>query len=183
VATKQGMDRTWARGRITVVQGDITRLDVDAIVNAANASLLGGGGVDGAIHRAAGPGLLEECRALGGARPGEAKLTGGHGLPARHVIHAVGPVWTGGAAGEDALLARCYREAMRLAAGHALRSIAFPAISTGAYGFPLERATRIAVAEVAAALGEAELPERATFCCFSASDRDVYVRVLDAAGV
>ena len=150
MATKQGMDRTWASGRITVVQGDITQLDVDAIVNAANASLLGGGGVDGAIHRAAGPGLLEECRALGGARTGEAKLTGGHGLPARHVIHAVGPVWTGGAAGEDALLARCYRAAMRLAAGHALRSIAFPAISTGVYGFPARRAAAIAAREATA---------------------------------
>ncbi len=177
------MDRTWASGRISVVHGDITRLDVDALVNAANASLLGGGGVDGAIHRAAGSGLLEECRALGGAHTGEAKLTGGHGLLARHVIHAVGPVWTGGTAGEDALLARCYREALRLAATHALRSIAFPAISTGAYGFPLERATRIAVAAVAAALRETELPERAIFCCFSANDRDVYVRVLDAAGI
>jgi O-acetyl-ADP-ribose deacetylase len=177
------MDRTWANGRITVVHGDITRLHVDAIVNAANASLLGGGGVDGAIHRAAGPGLLEECRGLGGARTGEAKLTAGHGLLARHVIHAVGPVWAGGAAGEDALLARCYREAMRLAEAHALRAIAFPAISTGAYGFPLERATRIAVGEVAAALSRAPLPERAIFCCFSPGDRDVYVRTLDAAGI
>jgi O-acetyl-ADP-ribose deacetylase (regulator of RNase III) len=177
------MDQTWANGRITVVQSDITRLDVDAIVNAANTSLLGGGGVDGAIHRAAGPGLLEECRALGGARTGEAKLTGGHRLPARHVIHAVGPVWTGGGAGEDALLARCYREAMRLVEAHALRSIAFPAISTGAYGFPIERATGIAVTEVTAVLARSPLPERAVFCCFSAADRDVYVRVLDAAGV
>jgi O-acetyl-ADP-ribose deacetylase (regulator of RNase III) len=173
------MERTWLGGRIAVVQGDITTLAVDAIVNAANASLLGGGGVDGAIHRAAGPALLEECRALGGARTGEAKLTGGHRLPARHVIHAVGPVWRGGDAGEDAALASCYRTAMRLAAERRLRTIAFPAISTGVYGFPIERATRVAVREVTAALGGPTSVERAVFCCFSAADRAVYERVLD----
>ncbi len=162
-----------------MVQGDITKLAVDAIVNAANTSLLGGGGVDGAIHRAAGPGLLEECRTLGGARTGEAKITGGHRLPAKHVIHAVGPVWQGGSRGEDEALASCYRNAMRLADERGLRSIAFPAISTGVYRFPLERATRIAIAEVARALEGETTMERAVFCCFSAADRDVYGRILD----
>jgi len=171
--------RIHLNGRIELVQGDLTRLAVDAIVNAANASLLGGGGVDGAIHRAAGPELLEECRALGGARTGEAKITGGHRLPARHVIHAVGPVWHGGGRGEAALLARCYSEAMRLCRAHALRSVAFPAISTGAYGYPLEDATRIALATVRAALPEGALPERAVFCCFSDRDLAVYERLAD----
>ncbi len=169
------------RARVEVVQGDLTRLDVDAIVNAANASLLGGGGVDGAIHRAAGPGLLEECRTLGGAATGEVKMTGGHRLKARHVLHAVGPVWQGGGAGEDAALARCYGNALRLAAEAGLRSIAFPAISTGAYGFPLERATRIAVAEVRRALEAGSPVERVVFCCFSARDREVYETALAAA--
>jgi O-acetyl-ADP-ribose deacetylase (regulator of RNase III) len=172
------MERTWLDGRVAVVQGDITRLAADAIVNAANASLLGGGGVDGAIHRAAGPALLDECRALGGARTGEAKITGGHRLPAKHVIHAVGPVWHGAGSGEDEALASCYRSAMRLAAERGLRSVAFPAISTGAYGFPLERATRIAVAEVARALEGATTVERVVFCCFAGRDREVYERVL-----
>lgn len=176
------MERTWLGGRIVVVQSDITTLAVDAIVNAANASLLGGGGVDGAIHRAAGPELLEECRALGGARPGEARITKGYRLAARHVVHAVGPIWSGGGAGEEELLAGCYRAAMRLAAEHLLRSIAFPAISTGAYGFPLERATRIAVDVVARALEAGTSVERAVFCCFSASDREAYERVLDLRG-
>jgi O-acetyl-ADP-ribose deacetylase (regulator of RNase III) len=173
------MERTWLGGRIAVVEGDITRLAVDAIVNAANRTLLGGGGVDGAIHRAAGPGLLEECRPLGGARTGEAKITGGHLLPAKHVIHAVGPVWEGGRSGEDEALASCYRAALRLAAEGGLRSIAFPAISTGVYRFPVERAARIAVREVAAALAGPTTVERAVFCCFSANDRAVYERVLD----
>jgi O-acetyl-ADP-ribose deacetylase (regulator of RNase III) len=170
--------RTWLVGRIALVQGDITRLDVDAIVNAANTSLLGGGGVDGAIHRAAGPDLLAECRTLGGAQTGEAKITRGHRLPARHVIHAVGPVWHGGSRGEDDALASCYRNAMRLAREHGLRSVAFPAISTGIYGFPIERATRIAVVEVRSALEAATCVERAVFCCFSEGDRLVYERVL-----
>jgi O-acetyl-ADP-ribose deacetylase (regulator of RNase III) len=175
------MARTFDGGRIEVVQGDITRLDVDAIVNAANASLLGGGGVDGAIHRAAGPELLAECRTLGGARTGEAKVTSGYRLPARWVIHAVGPVWSGGGAGEDAALASCYRTALRLAGEKALRSVAFPAISTGVYRFPLERATRIAVAEVRKGLAATASLERVVFCCFSKGDRAVYEAVLGEA--
>jgi len=173
------MERTWCEGRISVAHGDITRLDVDAIVNAANTSLLGGGGVDGAIHRAAGPELLAECRGLGGARTGEAKITRGYRLPARHVVHAVGPVWHGGGAGEDELLASCYREAMGVAAERLLTSIAFPAISTGIYRFPLERATGIAVREVRRALDAGGSVQRVVFCCFSAEAAEVYARVLD----
>jgi O-acetyl-ADP-ribose deacetylase (regulator of RNase III) len=163
---------------ITLHRGDITTdAEADAIVNAANSSLLGGGGVDGAIHRAAGPGLMDECRALGGARPGEAKITRGHRLPARHVIHAVGPVWRDGRYGEDELLASCYRESLRVASEAGLRTIAFPAISTGAYGFPLERATRIAIGEVARALRAHGDIERVVLCCFSADDLAVYDRI------
>jgi len=141
-----------AAARIEVVGGDITTLKVDAIVNAANATLLGGGGVDGAIHRAAGPELLEECRKLGGCLTGQARITRGYRLPAKWVIHAVGPVWHGGDRGEDDLLAKCYRNSLDLAAKRGLKSIAFPAISTGAYRFPAERAARIAVAEINAHL-------------------------------
>ena len=160
------------------LQADITTLAVDAIVNAANSSLLGGGGVAGAIHRAAGPGLLHECRLLGGCDAGDAKLTGGHRLPARYVIHAVGPVWQGGAHGEAALLAGCYRKAMALARGHDMRSIAFPCISTGIYGYPLDAAAEIAVATVARSLAEAEAPPEVLFCCFSEPALAVYERLL-----
>lgn len=173
------MMQVWFGGRVALVQGDITKLAVDAIVNAANMSLLGGGGVDGAIHRVAGPGLLAECEGLGGAQTGEAKITSGHRLPARFVIHAVGPVWQGGGRGEDELLASCYREAMRLAGERALCSIAFPAISTGIYRFPVERATRVAVAEVVRELGARPSIERVVFCCFSSPDREIYERVLN----
>lgn len=173
------MDPAWKDGRITVHQGDITQLDVDAIVNAANRSLLGGGGVDGAIHRAAGPQLLAECRTLGGCRTGGARLTAGHALRARHVIHAVGPVWYGGNQGEDELLASCYREALRLCIEHRLRSVAFPAISTGAYAFPPERAAEIAVGEVWRGLDAPGAPEQAVFCCFGAEAASVYRETLD----
>lgn len=152
--------------RIEIVEGDITTLQVDAIVNAANESLLGGGGVDGAIHRAAGPALLEECRTLGGCPTGEARLTGGHALPAAHVIHTVGPVWQGGGAGEAALLAACYRNSFALADAEDLRSIAFPAISTGVYGYPLAAATAIACAETERYLAGTGGLERIVFCCF-----------------
>jgi len=166
-------------GRIEILTGDITRLDVDAIVNAANSSLLGGGGVDGAIHQAAGPGLLAECLTLGGAEPGEAKMTGGYNLPARHVIHAVGPVWYGGMHGEDATLASAYRRSLELAAAAGLASIAFPSISTGAYGFPAERAARVAQAAVRDWVAAHELPRRVIFCTFSDRDRLVHERIAE----
>jgi O-acetyl-ADP-ribose deacetylase len=160
--------------RMQVVQGDITRLEVDAIVNAANSSLLGGGGVDGAIHRAAGPGLLEECRRIGGCPTGEARITGGYDLPAKHVIHAVGPVYRGGAGGEAALLRSCYLESLRLASEAGARTIAFPCISTGAYGYPKAEACDVAVAAVAEWLVANPLPEVVTFCCFDAEDAGLY---------
>jgi O-acetyl-ADP-ribose deacetylase len=174
------MDRTWLGGRIALVTADITRLEVDGIVNAANSSLLGGGGVDGAIHRAAGPGLLEECRLLGGARTGEARITGGHRLAARHVIHAVGPVWQGGGRGEDELLASCYREALRLAAEQGLRSIAFPAISTGVYRFPVDRAARIAIGTTEDYLAANPELERVTFVLFSDDHLRAFEQALEA---
>jgi O-acetyl-ADP-ribose deacetylase len=154
--------------RLEIRVADITTLAVDAIVNAANRTLLGGGGVDGAIHRAAGPELLAECRTLGGCETGSAKITRGYRLKTRHVIHAVGPVWSGGGKGEDDLLASCYRTALALAAGHRLASLAYPAISTGVYHFPPDRAARIAVGTVAAEIANAPRGiERVVFCCFS----------------
>jgi len=160
--------------RIRVELGDITRLVVDAIVNAANTSLLGGGGVDGAIHRGAGPELLAECRTLGGCPPGEARLTRGYRLPAGHVIHTVGPIWRGGVAGEPAILASCYRSCLTIARDRGFRAIAFPAIATGVYGFPRDEAARIAVAEVTAHLDREELPETVIFACFDEATRDAY---------
>jgi O-acetyl-ADP-ribose deacetylase (regulator of RNase III) len=168
-----------AGSRMRVVQGDITRLHVDVIVNAANTSLLGGGGVDGAIHRAAGPGLLEECRRLGGCPTGEARVTSGYRVPARFVIHAVGPVYRGGQAGEADLLRSCYRESLRLAFEVNADSVAFPCISTGVYGYPKAAACEVAVAAVAEWLTSHALPREVTFCCFDAENAGLYERALE----
>ena len=164
--------------RIEIVQGDITRQRVDAIVNAANTTLLGGGGVDGAIHRAAGPELLEECRALGSCSTGQARITKGYSLPAKWVIHTVGPVWHGGDSGEDDMLASCYRNSLALAERHDLKTIAFPSISTGAYRFPRERAAGISVTETLRFLGSNQSVEKVVFVCFSRDDYELYVRVV-----
>ena len=160
---------------LEAVRGDITRQAVDAIVNAANSTLLGGGGVDGAIHRAAGPELLEECRSLGGCPTGEVRITRGYRLPARHVIHTVGPVWSGGRRGEPAFLRSCYERSLALAEEHELRSIAFPAISTGAYGYPIEAATRVAVETVRNSLERPSSLELVRFVCFSDRDWHIYL--------
>ena len=164
---------------IVAIQADITSLAVDAIVNAANETLLGGGGVDGAIHRAAGPDLLVECRNLGGCPTGEARITGGYNLPARHVIHTVGPIWRGGAHGEPELLASCYRNSLALAAEHNVTSIAFPAISTGIYGFPKDQAARIAVSQVLSGQQSHPSVGRVTFCCFDDESLKLHQREID----
>jgi O-acetyl-ADP-ribose deacetylase (regulator of RNase III) len=167
--------------RVRVVQGEITRLEVDAIVNAAGRSLLGGGGVDGAIHAAAGPELLAECRTLGGCPTGQARLTAGYRLPARHVIHTVGPIWRGGWRGEPKLLRSCYCESLRLAAERHLESIAFPCISAGVFGYPARAACEVAVSEVSAWLAVNEWPQQVIFCCFGAREFHLYQSRLGGA--
>lgn len=168
---------TWLGGRVEIVTADITTLHVDVIVNAANPTLLGGGGVDGAIHRAAGPELLEECRTLGGARPGEVKMTRAYRLPAKAIAHAVGPVWRGGGHGEAEFLASCYRRTLELVEERGFRTVAFPCISTGAYGYPIEQAARVAQKTVRDYLLSTSAPIHVIFCCYTERDTRVYERV------
>lgn len=167
------------KNKIEVVKGDITKLHVDAIVNAANTSLLGGGGVDGAIHRAAGPELIEECRTLGGCATGEAKITKGYNLQAKYIIHTVGPVWHGGKNNEDKLLVNCYKNSLQLTVEYRIKSIAFPAISTGVYSFPIERAAEIAVKTVKEFLMSDNSIEKVMFACFSERDYRIYIQIFD----
>ena len=165
-------------GRIQIIQGDITKLDVDAIVNAANTTLLGGGGVDGAIHRAAGPELLAECRLLGGCRPGEAKITGGYRLPARFVIHTVGPIWRGGKHDEARTLTNCYRNSLQLAVENEIKTLAFPAISCGAYGYPIEEAARIAFTTTREFLGMSNRLQKVIFVVWGEDVYDAYLQIV-----
>jgi O-acetyl-ADP-ribose deacetylase len=176
------MSTEFILNRIAVVEGDVTKQAVDAIVNAANTSLLGGGGVDGAIHRAAGPQLLEECRQLGSCATGQAKITKGYRLPAKWVIHTVGPVWRDGQHGEEELLASCYRSCFALAEQHGIRTIAFPSISTGAYGFPMERAAQIAVGETQRFLTRNRSVEKVVLVCFGKNAYEIHARAAGAAG-